>query len=133
MFRRLVRSRDYLAASIEEPKRLADAAREAHLSPYHFHRLFRQTFGETPNEFLMRLRMDRAKELLVREQLSVTETCFAVGYESLGTFSRTFREQFGLAPSEFERSVRRVFVVPEIAPFRFVPSCFASFFGVRSL
>src|SRR5262245_39692180 len=102
IFRRLVRSRDYIAARLDEPQRLADAARYACLSPYHYHRLFRQTFGETPLEFITRLRMDRAKELLIRDELSVTDTCMAVGYESLGTFSTRFRSFVGCSPSEFQ-------------------------------
>ena len=87
LFRRLCRSRDWLAARIDEPVRLADAAREACLSSFHYHRLFAHTFGETPHEFITKLRIDRAKQMLARDQLHVTEVCFAVGYESLGSFS----------------------------------------------
>ena len=65
--------------------------REACLSPYYYHRFFARTFGETPHDFLTRLRIDRAKRLLAREQLPVTQVCFAAGYESLGTFSSRFR------------------------------------------
>lgn len=91
LFRRLCRSRDYLAAQSDQPLRLADAAREACLSPFHYHRLFTRTFGETPHEFLTQRRIDRAKSLLARDQLPVTEICFAAGYESLGSFSSVFQ------------------------------------------
>src|ERR1700741_3228418 len=93
--RRLCRSRDFIAAGIDQPLRLADAAREACMSPFHYHRLFARTFGETPHEFLTRQRIDRAKELLARENLPVTEVCLAVGYESLGSFSSLFRAKIG--------------------------------------
>lgn len=133
LFRRLCRSRDYLAARYDEPSRLADAARVACLSPYHYHRVFRQTFGETPLEFITRLRIDRAKHLLIRDELSVTDACMAVGYESLGSFSTRFRTLVGHSPAEFRRVIRRVFAAPEVAPYRFVPSCFAAFYGTRTL
>ena len=124
LFRRLCRSRDFLAEGFDQPLRLADAARAAHLSPYHYHRLFARTFGETPHEFLTRLRIDRAKELLAREAMAVTEVCMAVGYESLGSFSSRFRAGVGYSPSEFQRSLRRVFPVPGTAIYRFVPTCY---------
>jgi AraC-like DNA-binding protein len=124
LFRRLCRSRDYIAAAIDQPLRLADAAREAYLSPYHYHRLFARAFGETPREFLTRLRMDRAKKLLSQDQLPVTEVCFAVGYESLGSFSSRFRAAVGYSPSEFQRQLRRIFPVPRMTIYHFIPNCY---------
>lgn len=133
LFRRLCRSRDYLAAGIEQPLRLADAAREAYLSPFHYHRLFTRAFGETPHEFLTRLRMDRAKRLLARDQLPVTEVCYAVGYESLGSFSSRFRQMVGYSPSEYQRSLRKLFPVPAVAVYQFVPCCFLQFWGAHQI
>jgi AraC-like DNA-binding protein len=132
LFRRLLRSRDFLAEGLEQPLRLADAAREACLSPYHYHRLFVRTFGETPHEFLTRLRIDEAKRLLAREQLPVTEVCMAVGYGSLGSFSSLFRSAVGYSPLEFQRTLRKMFAVPAVAPYQFVPNCFLQFFGART-
>ncbi len=124
LFRRLCRSRDFLAAGLDQPLRLADAAREAGISPFHYHRVFARVFGETPHEFLTRLRIDRAKRLLARERLPVTDVCFAVGYESLGSFSTRFRTVVGCSPSEFQRGIRRIFPVPALAVHRFVPACY---------
>jgi len=124
LFRRLCRSRDYLAAGMERPLRLADAAREACISPYHYHRQFTRVFGETPHRFLTRLRMEQAKMLLGRRGLPVTEVCFAVGYESLGSFSTRFREMVGQSPTEYQRSMRAVFRVPGVRLYRWVPGCF---------
>ena len=81
-FRRLCRGRDLLASEYQSRVLLEHAAREACLSEYHFHRLFRASFGETPHEFLTRMRMDRAKQMLASER-SVTEVCFEIGCESL--------------------------------------------------
>ena len=124
LFRRLSRSRDFLAAGFDQPLRLADAAREACLSPYHYQRVFARVFGETPHEFLTRLRIDHAKRLLAHEALPVTEVCFAVGYESLGSFSSRFRTMVGRSPSEFQRSIRKIFPVPRFPVYRFIPNCY---------
>jgi AraC-like DNA-binding protein len=132
LFRRLCRSRDYLAAGLDQPLRLADAAREAYLSPYHYHRLFARTFGETPHEFVTRLRIDRAKRLLARDRLPVTEVCFEVGYGSVGSFSSRFRRMVGQSPSEYQRTVRKLFPVPGLVICQFVPCCFLQHWGARA-
>jgi AraC-like DNA-binding protein len=124
LFRRLCRSRDFLAEGLDQPLRLADAAREAGISQFHYHRVFARVFGETPHGFLTRLRMDRAKRLLARDRLPVTEVCFAVGYESLGSFSTRFRTVVGRSPMEFQREIRRIFPVPRMPIHRFVPNCY---------
>lgn len=129
-FRRLCRARDLLAADYQSSIRLEQAAGEACLSAFHFHRLFTSTFGETPHDFLTRLRMDRAKRLLVSAEMSVTDVCFEVGYSSLGSFSLKFHSVVGRAPTEYQREVRRAFGYS--APWRgvlFLPDCFASAFG----
>jgi AraC-like DNA-binding protein len=122
-FRRLCRGRDLLADGYQSRVLLVQAAREACLSEFHFHRLFRDTFGETPHDFLTRRRMDRARQMLASER-TVTEVCFEVGYGSLGSFSTKFRAQFGRSPVEFQREVRRIFGYS--APWRVLrlPGCF---------
>jgi AraC-like DNA-binding protein len=129
-FRRLCRGRDLLAAEYQSRVLLAQAAREACLSEFHFHRLFRATFGQTPHHFLTRLRMDRARQMLASER-TVTEVCFEVGYESLGSFSSKFRAQFGRSPVEFQREIRRIFGYN--APWRvlMVPGCFLQAYRVE--
>jgi len=130
-FARLYRSREFLANSFDQRLDLSAAAREACLSPFHYHRMFVRAFGETPHDFLTRRRIDRAKELLARDECPVTEVCLAVGYESLGSFSSLFRNQVGRSPSDYRRSLRRIFPAPHLAPHRFVPACFLLSFGSR--
>jgi len=127
-FRRLCRARDLLSTDYRLMLPLREAADEACLSPFHFHRLFSSTFGETPHDFLTRLRIDHAKRLLAAGH-SVTEVCFEVGYNSLGTFSSKFRAHIGQSPTEYQRSLRRVFGFS--APWRvmFMPVCFLGGFG----
>jgi len=103
-FRRLCRARDLLASEYQSRVLLQQAAREACLSDFHFHRLFRTTFGETPHDFLTRLRLQRARQLLASSR-SVTDVCFDVGYESLGSFSYAFANRFGVPPSRITREV----------------------------
>lgn len=130
-FARLYRSREFLASSFDQRPRLSEAAGAACLSPFHYHRMFVRAFGETPHDFLTRRRIDRAKQLLARDECPITEVCFAVGYESLGSFSSRFRSMVGRSPSEYRQSLRRVFPAPHLAPYRFIPACFLHSFGSR--
>src|SRR5918998_6274630 len=75
----------------------------AHLSPYHFARVFRQVTGVPPGEFLGNLRLQRAKELLLTTDLSASEVCFEVGYASLGTFTTRFTQLVGVSPGRMHR------------------------------
>jgi AraC-like DNA-binding protein len=128
-FARLCRARDYLAASYRQRVRLDDAARHACLSPYHFNRVFAQVFGETPHEFVTRIRMDQAKKLLLLDNHSVTDVCFDVGYESLGSFSMRFRSLTGLSPAAFRREARACFGgLASHWPLYYVPACYQRFF-----
>ena len=84
-----------------EPLALTDYADIAGLSPYYFNRTFRQIIGIPPGEFATSLRFERAKQMLLQTQASVTEICFEVGYESLGTFSTRFKNLVGVTPATF--------------------------------
>jgi AraC-like DNA-binding protein len=108
------------------PIRLPDVAAHANLSPYHFQRVYKQAFRETPHEFLTRLRIERAKTLLAAGSHNVTEACFEVGFSSLGSFSALFAHRVGLSPSEYRRYVRSGIVVPRAVRSAFVPACFCA-------
>jgi AraC-like DNA-binding protein len=101
LYRRLHRGRDFLSASYTEPVNVAMAANAAHLSPYHFHRMFKSAFQQTPMQFLRECRLAAARRLLVVTDQPVTSICFSVGFESLGSFSWLFRRRFGLSPRQF--------------------------------
>jgi AraC-like DNA-binding protein len=104
IFRRVCRAREFLYASQDRAVRLEEASRAACLSPFHLHRAFRQAFGETPHDFLTRVRLERARRLLVDTQCSVTDICLSCGFESPGSFSSLFRRKFGQSPREFKRA-----------------------------
>jgi AraC-like DNA-binding protein len=127
-FARLCRARDFLAAGYRDRVTLHDAARHAWLSPFHFNRVFAQVFGETPHEFVTRIRIDEAKRLLLGGNHSVTDVCFDVGYESLGSFSTRFRSLTGLSPAAFRREARACFGgFASHWPLYYVPACYQQF------
>ncbi|AIR99641.1 helix-turn-helix transcriptional regulator [Streptomyces glaucescens] len=97
----LRRARDRMDRDYAEPLDVPALARAAHMSAGHFSRSFRAAFGETPYSYLMTRRIERAKALLRRGDLSVTEVCFAVGCTSLGSFSSRFTELVGESPSAY--------------------------------
>ncbi len=99
----LRRVRDRIDREHARPLDVAELARGAHMSAGHLSRRFREAYGEPPYSYLMTRRVERAMTLLRRGELSVTETCFAVGFSSLGTFSTRFTELVGMPPSEYRR------------------------------
>ena len=99
--RRLLRARDVMDRDYASELDIPSLARVAPMSPAHFSRQFAATFGETPHRYLQRRRIERAMTLLRDQDRSVTEVALAVGYDSLGTFSRTFRRVTGRTPSDF--------------------------------
>jgi AraC-like DNA-binding protein len=98
---RLRRARDLIDRDYARPLDVPALARAAFMSPGHFSRGFRAAFGETPYSYLMTRRIERAKALLRRGDLSVTEVCMAVGCSSLGSFSSRFTELVGESPSAY--------------------------------
>lgn len=102
VIRSIERMRDELAADLP----LAELARTALFSPFHFHRLFRTVTGETPARFLAALRMAQARRLLLHSRLTVGAISGRVGYTSVGSFTTQFTRQVGVPPEQFRRQVR---------------------------
>jgi AraC-like DNA-binding protein len=123
-YRRLARAREFMRHAYSNPVSLPDVAAQANLSPYHFLRVYKRAYGETPHEFLTRLRIERAKTLLAGGSHNVTEACFEIGFSSLGSFSVLFAYRVGVSPSEYRRYARSSISVPERVRPLFVPSCF---------
>lgn len=98
--RELLRARDRMDRAYADPLDLAALAAGCHLSPDHFLREFRRVFGETPHQYLYRRRIERAATLLRTTDEPVTAIAQAVGYGSLGTFTRTFSRLMGRTPTQ---------------------------------
>ena len=98
---RLRRARDLMDREYARPLDVPSLARAALMSTAHFSRRFREAYAETPYSYLMTRRIERAKALLRRGDMSVTEVCFAVGCTSLGSFSSRFTELVGQTPTAY--------------------------------
>jgi AraC-like DNA-binding protein len=99
----LRRVRDRIDRDHAQPLDVEELAAAVHMSAGHLSREFKRAYGESPYQYLMTRRIERAMTLLRRGDLSITEVCFAVGFSSLGTFSTRFRELVGVSPSEYRR------------------------------
>ena len=114
--RLMLRARDAMDRSFELPLDVPSLAASVGCSEAHFIRSFKEVFGETPHRYLQRRRVERAMYLLRETEVSVTDVCFDVGFNSLGTFSRTFKDITGVSPTQFRA---------RFEPLAAVPTCFA--------
>ena len=112
---RLGRARDFIDHWYDHPLSLDQISEKACFSRYHFLRLFRQAFNKTPHQYLIERRIEKAKELLGDDELRVTDVCFEVGFQSLGSFSTLFHKTVGQAPLTYRERVQAK---------RQVPGCF---------
>lgn len=112
--RRLLRARDAMDRTYAQPLDVRALARIASVSEAHFIRVFHTTFGETPHRYLQRRRVERSMYLLRETERSVTDICLDVGFSSLGTFSRTFRDIVGQSPTTYRAR----------SAIKAVPTCF---------
>jgi AraC family transcriptional regulator len=106
LYRRLYRAKEYAAAFFDTPITLGEMARVASLSPNHFLRMFKQLFHQTPHQYIIHKRLERAQDLLVSTDSSVTEICMALGFESLSSFSWLFRQRVGCSPTAYRAQKR---------------------------
>jgi AraC-like DNA-binding protein len=110
----MLRARDAMDRTYAEPLEVPALSRIAHVSEAHFIRTFAATFGETPHRYLQRRRVERAMFLLCETDRNITDICLDVGFSSLGSFSRTFREIVGESPTSYRGH----------GDVRAVPTCF---------
>lgn len=103
----MLRVRDAMDREYAQPLDVPALARIAHVSPAHFTRTFRATFGETPHRYLQRSRVERAMFLLRETDRSVTDICYEIGFGSPATFSRTFHDIVGRPPRTYRKEHRQ--------------------------
>lgn len=117
--RHLLRAKELADARYAEPIGVADMAAVAGLSVAHFSRTFAATFGETPRQYLLTRRLERAASLLRNTDRTVTDICFMVGLESLGSFSTSFRRMYGATPTGYRAAH------PPASAIARIPACIA--------
>jgi AraC-like DNA-binding protein len=118
-------ARKLIDAQYTQPLDLDELARTANFSRYHFLRAFRRLFHATPHEYLTRV--ERAKELLADSELTVTEICFEIGFESLGSFSTLFHKIVGWSPSIYRARAWEM----RKNPLKFIPNCYVIMHGIK--
>jgi len=100
---RFRRVSDYIEENLERALPLADLSAVVHMSPYHFARLFHATTGLPPHRFVMRRRIDRARQLLAARTVPIAEVARSVGFRTPSHFTTTFRRITGMTPTEYRR------------------------------
>ena len=121
--RHLLRAKDLADARYCEPLTVADLAAAAGLSPAHFSRRFKATFGESPHQYLLTRRLERAAALLLATDWSVAAICFAVGSQSVGSFTASFHRMFGMSPLAYRAAY------PSAERHLRIPRCVALAYG----
>lgn len=127
VFERLNRARTFIDRCYDLPLDLDEISSHACFSRYHFLRLFRQAFDKTPHQYLVERRIEKAKELLSTRDLRVTDICFEVGFESLGSFSSLFHKTVGHAPITYREKSRET-----QAAKRKIPGCFLVMYNLET-
>ena len=127
---RLCHARDLLRDWEDESVSISAVARASGLTRFHFIRVFKALFGETPHQYRSRAQIEKAKHLLVMADLSITDICMAVGFSSLGSFSTLFRRRVGTSPSEFQRRYRPASAHERQLPASLIPGCLSLMAGI---
>jgi AraC-like DNA-binding protein len=124
LYRRIVQAKLFIDTNFADNIDLGNIADEAYFSKFHFIRLFKKIYGKTPHQYLKVVRIEKAIQLL-RTDISVSDVCYAVGFESLSSFSGLFKSLVGLAPSAYQ--IQQLQIKAQIlkTPLLFIPGCFA--------
>jgi AraC-like DNA-binding protein len=128
LYRRIVQAKLFIDDNFAEPIDAGDIADEACYSKFHFIRTVKSIYGRTPHQHLTHVRVEKAKVML-EEGASVTETCFAVGFDSLGSFTGLFKRRVGFTPSAYRQQQLERKEEIRKEPLRFIPGCFAMQFS----
>jgi transcriptional regulator GlxA family with amidase domain len=115
--RHLLRAKDLADARYSEPLGVDDLARRAGLSRAHFSREFRRAFGESPHAYLLTRRLERAAALLRTTDRAVADICFAVGLQSVGSFTTSFTRTYGASPTAYRAAF------PPASAHALIPTC----------
>ncbi len=128
LYRRLVQAKLFIDLHFDDAINLDAIADEAHFSRFHFLRLFKKIYGQTPHQYLVGVRLEKAKQLL-QSDISIAAACYACGFESLPSFTTLFKKKNGCTPAEYRRQQLAVQADWLLQPLKYVPGCFAEKIG----
>jgi AraC-like DNA-binding protein len=123
IYQRIVAAKVFIDDNFQEDLDLEQVSKQAFLSRFHFHRLFRQVYKKTPHQYITQKRLDKAKNLL-SENKPVTEVCNEVGFESIGSFSVLFKKEIGFAPQYYRNMAYKKKMEQLAQPKKAIPHCF---------
>jgi len=124
LYRRVVQAKLFIDGHYQHNIDLNNISEQAYFSKFHFIRLFKQTYGKTPHQYLMQVRVEQAR-LLLNQAMPVNQACYAVGFDSVHSFSLLFKRLTGCPPSVYQQTELQRQVEMKRAPLKFVPNCFA--------
>jgi len=124
LYRRVVQAKLFIDEHFADSIDLENIADEAYFSKFHFIRLFKSIYNKTPHQYLIQVRIEKAK-LLLSSDIPVTEVCFAVGISSMSSFSGLFKKLVGISPSQYQSVQQQRKAAIAEQPLNFIPNCFA--------
>jgi AraC-like DNA-binding protein len=124
LYRRIVRAKLFIDSNYANVLDLDNIANEASFSKFHFIRLFKKTYNQTPHQYLTSVRIEKAR-LLLQTEMAVAEVCFSVGFDSISSFTGLFKRFTSTTPSAYQKlQLRRNEEIKKM-PLKFIPNCFA--------
>jgi AraC-like DNA-binding protein len=125
LYRRIVQAKLFIDGNYHQPINLDAIADEAFFSKFHFIRLFKSTYGKTPHQYLIAVRVEQAR-LMLQKGTAVNDSCYAVGFDSVPSFSALFKKIVALSPAAYrDQELKRSAEILR-SPLKFIPNCFAS-------
>jgi AraC-like DNA-binding protein len=124
LYRRIVHAKLFIDDHYHQPINLDDIADEAFFSKFHFIRLFKSTYGKTPHQYLIAVRIEQAR-LLLQTGTPVTQVCYAVGFDSATSFSALFKKVLRQSPYAYQQQALKRSADMLQSPLKFIPNCFA--------
>lgn len=124
LYKRIVQAKLFIDSNYADKIDLDNIADEAYFSKFHFIRLFKKIYGKTPHQYLTVVRIEKSIQLL-RTDIPVSDVCYAVGFESLSSFSGLFKLIVGLTPSAYQAQQLQIKAQILKTPLKFIPGCFA--------